>query len=161
MIDHIKPKEHSRNSFHYLNPAIGFWGCDKEIQALENFLIDDREIAFLGIVAPGGCGKSKLAYEFTQRHCDDPVWKMEYLEKGQIRRLFDFPSYCYPKKLLLIVDYAGLHAKVLGEWLYHLSSLPNECRPSKIRLLLLERDQTVNPGLLSNRFRVVIRMRHR
>lgn len=149
MIDHIKPKEHSTNSFHYLNPAIGFWGRDKEIQALEDFLIDDRKIAFLGIVAPGGCGKSKLAYEFTQRHCDDPTWKMEYLEKAQIHRLFDFPNYCYPKNLLLIVDYAGLHAKVLGEWLYHLSSLPNECRPSKIRIFLLERDQTVNVDIMT------------
>lgn len=149
MIDHIKPKERSSNSFHYLNPAIGFWGRDREIQALEDFLNDNREIAFLSIVAPGGCGKSKLAYEFTQRHSDDTTWKMEYLEKGQIHRLFDFPNYCYPNNLLLIVDYAGLHAKILGEWLYHLSSLPNNCKPTKTRLLLLERDQTVNVDIMT------------
>lgn len=148
MIDHIKPKEHSENAFHYLNPAIGFWGRDKEIQALEDFLNDDREIAFLGIMAPGGCGKSKLAYEFAQRHCDDPIWKIEYLEYGQIQRLFEFPNYCYPKNLLFIVDYAGLHAKSLGKWICHLTSLSSECRPDKIRLLLLERDQIIHSDIM-------------
>lgn len=149
MIDQIKPKEHSENVFHYLNPNIGFWGRDAEINALEDFLEDDREIAFLGIVAPGGCGKSKLAYEFMQLHKDDPNWKMVYLGKGQITRLLTFSNYRYPRNLLLIVDYAGLHAKKLGEWLHHLSSIQHEYRPAKIRLLLLERDQAVNIELMT------------
>lgn len=149
MIDQIEPKDESTNAFHYLNPNIGFWGRENEIQALEHFLGDSREILYMGIVAPGGCGKSKLVHEFVQQHKFNPEWEMQYFGKGQIERLLTFTDYRYPRNLLLIVDYAGLYAKQLGDWLYHLSKIQSRFRPVKIRLLVLEREQTVNIGLMS------------
>ena len=149
MIDQIGPKEKSTNAFHYLNPDIGFWGREKEMQALEDFLNDSRDLLYMGIVAPGGCGKSKLVHEFVQQHKFNPEWQMQYLGKGQIERLLTFADYRYPRNLLLIVDYAGLYAKQLGDWLYHLSRIQSRFRPVKIRLLVLEREQTVNIGLMS------------
>lgn len=143
MIDQIEPKEKSTNAFHYLNPDIGFWGREKEMQALECFLNDSRDLLYMGIVAPGGCGKSKLVHEFVQQHKFNPEWEMQYLGKGQIERLLTFADYRYPRNLLLIVDYAGLYAKQLGDWLYHVSRIQSRFRPTKIRLLLLERDRTV------------------
>lgn len=38
-------------------------------------------------------------------------------EKEIIDRLLSFDDYTYPKNLVLVVDYAGLHARKLGEWL--------------------------------------------
>lgn len=143
MIDQIRPKDKSTNAFHYLNPDIGFWGREKEMQALEGFLNDSRDLLYMSIVAPGGCGKSKLVYEFVQQHKFDPEWEMQYLEKGQIERLLTFADYRYPRNLLLIVDYAGLYAKQLGDWFYHLSRIQSSFRPSKNRLLLLERERAV------------------
>lgn len=149
MIDQIRPKDESTNAFHYLNPNIGFWGREKEIQALEEFLDDSREILYMGIVAPGGCGKSKLVHEFVQQYKYDSEWEMQYLGKGQIERLLTFADYRYPKNLLLVVDYAGLYAKQLGDWLYHLSMIQSDFRPTKIRLLLLEREQAINVSLMT------------
>ena len=144
MIDQIRPKDQSTNAFHYLNPNIGFWGRENEIQALQDFLTDSRDLLYMSIIAPGGCGKSKLVHEFVQQHKFDLEWEMQYLAKGQIERLLTFADYRYPRNLLLIVDYAGLYAKQLGDWLYHLSRIQSDFRPTKIRLLLLEREQAVN-----------------
>ena len=143
MISVIGPKKESENEFHYLNRKIGFWGREEEINALDAFLEDQRKILFMSIVAPGGSGKSKLVYEFVKQHEDDCFWEMKYIGKYQIDRLLSFDDYAYPKNLVLIVDYAGLHAHKLGDWLNHLLSLSENAFPQKIRLILVERDRAV------------------
>lgn len=139
MIGQIAPKPESQNEFHYLNRSIGFWGREKEMAALGDFLRDDRKVLFLTIAAPGGSGKSKLAHEFVKQNEGNQEWDMKYPGKAQIGKLLSFGSYPYPRNLLLIVDSAGLYAKQLGEWLYHLVSLDEAAHPEKIRLILLER----------------------
>lgn len=143
MFGAIGPKTESENEFHYLNRKIGFWGREEEISALDAFLEDQRKILFMSIVAPGASGKSKLVYEFVKQHEGDCSWEMKYIGKYQIDRLLSFDDYAYPKNLVLIVDYAGLHAHKLGEWLNHLLSLSENAFPQKIRLILLERDRAV------------------
>lgn len=144
MIDQIQPKETNDNDFHYLNDAIGFWGREKELEAFEDFLKDERAVLYTAVTAPGGCGKSKLVYEFTKRYKYDLDWEIQYLEDWHIEKLENFHDYYYPRNLVLIVDYAGVYAEKLGRWMNQLLRLKAESRPEKIRLILLEREGTIN-----------------
>lgn len=143
MIDQIQPKETNNNVFHYLNEDIGFWGRDEEMKVLEEFLEDERPILYTAIIAAGGCGKSKLVYEFVKQNRYNTEWEMRYLDGVQIDRLLDFSDYCYPRNLVLIVDYAGMYAETLGKWLAHLCKIKKEARPQKLRLIMLERESKV------------------
>lgn len=143
MIEKIGSKAESTNEFHYLNSSIGFWGREEEMDALNAFLDDERKVLFMSIVAPGASGKSKLVHEFVKQHALDDFWEMKYISKVQINRLLEFSDYSYSKNLVFIVDYAGLYAEKLGEWLMYLLSLKENTFPQKIRLIMLERGRMI------------------
>lgn len=66
----------SKNPFHYLNGNIGFYGREKEISYLTQFINDERQILCAFIVGNAGVGKSKLMKEFINIHKNNSSWKM-------------------------------------------------------------------------------------
>ncbi len=75
-IELLEPPVKSKNPFHYLNESMGFYGREKEVYALEQFINDERQVLFAVIVGNGGIGKSKLMKEFIKLHRHDLNWKM-------------------------------------------------------------------------------------
>ena len=143
MINSIGDKTESSNQFHYLNNQIEFYGREEEMKAMNDFLQDKRKILFMTIVAPGASGKSKLVYEFVKQHSKDEWWDIKYISGYHIDKLSSFTDYNHCKNIVFIVDYAGLYAGKLGEWMNYLLSMNSNAFSQKIRLIMLERNQAI------------------
>lgn len=139
-IESISPPRCVNNPFHYLNKSIGFYGRDSELESIEKFLNDTRQILLSIIVGNAGIGKSKLMKEFIDLHNNDFSWKMLLFSPPMAKMLFRFKSYSYDKNLLIVIDYARLLSKEIGDWLYSLSGLRQESQPQKVRIILLDRE---------------------
>jgi uncharacterized protein YihD (DUF1040 family) len=138
MVDYLEPKESNRVKFHYLNPAIGFYGREQEIEQLDAFLDDERKLGFGAIVGSGGAGKSKFVYSYVNARID-PSWKAVYLSRATIERMLNYPHWKYPQNLLFIIDYAGETAEKTGELLCEMRSRMANGLQEKVRFLLIER----------------------
>jgi hypothetical protein len=136
--DCAEPKSSNRAQFHYLNPAIGFYGREQEIEQLNAFLDDERKLSFGAIIGDGGAGKSKFVYSFVNSRID-PNWKVLYLSRAKIEKMLAYPHWNYPQNLLLICDYAGETAEAVGELLYEMKTRAASGLQGKIRFLLIER----------------------
>lgn len=127
----------TENVFLYDADVMGFFGRDKEWASLRGFLNDPRGFLWWGIAAPGGTGKSRLAYEFMNALNNEGKWTARFLKPkdyDQLDRLVDES----PVPLLLISDYAQLHAAPLGKWME--SRTQEAYNMPTLRLLLLDRD---------------------
>lgn len=154
-IDSITPEPFQRNSiktplglnwrFRYLNPEIGFVRREKQFQLLDDFL--DREDPFLSlaITGYGGIGKSRLLHQYKLELRSNTEWKALIADRSAIDRICssNFTEWKYPKKLLLVFDYAGENTEQIGKWIQAVCN--STARPEKIRIVLLERQ-----GLTSN-----------
>lgn len=125
----------SDNHFTYYAGIAPFIGREIEMSELNAFL-DNPEMAFKwwAITGPGGCGKSRLAYEFKKQLPND--WKSRYLDSEDYDNLFDLADKL-TEKTLLIADYVQEHAKELGKFMAKLNNNPRN-RP--LRVLLVERE---------------------
>ena len=137
-IDSINEKKESSNSFHYLNPDIEFRGRVTEYNALKRFLDEKSSFLFWAITGPGGIGKSKLVYSLMKEYHDDSNWKMVFLSNDYLERILEISEYRYYRNLLIVIDYAGSKAKIIGEWIQRIISGKLGNTP-KLRILLLER----------------------
>lgn len=125
----------SSDRFSYNAGIVPFSGRKKEIDELNCFL-QDTSISFQwwAITGPGGCGKSRLAYEFQDRL--PPGWMAQYLRHSDYENLYGMTAQL-TQKTLLIADYVQEHARELGKWM---ESLAGQARSLPIRLLLVERE---------------------
>lgn len=139
-INLLNPPAQSKNPFHYLNEDMGFYGREKEIAALTQFLNDKRQVLCAAIVGSGGIGKSKLMKEFIDLNKHNQNWKMIQCNHLTTKRLFDFKTYYYERGLLIVIDYASILSVEIGNWIYSLSILSPEALPKKLRIILLDRD---------------------
>ena len=57
----------SNNKFEYFSNSTMFFGREKEIRFLRKMCDADKKILLAGICGLGGCGKSRLAYEFCMQ----------------------------------------------------------------------------------------------
>ncbi|MDR2566325.1 MAG: hypothetical protein LBC97_09805, partial [Bifidobacteriaceae bacterium] len=131
----------SDSLLHFTSKKVAFVGREKELERLEEFCEEDREVLWWAVTGPGGFGKSRLAYEFCQR-IERRGWRAQFLR----REFFDgsAPScltWDFPQDLLLVVDYAACHGGQVGRWLTGLQGR----RDQKLRVLILERESFADP----------------
>lgn len=121
--------------FSYNAGIVPLSGRKEEIGELNSFL-QDTSIPFQwwAITGPGGCGKSRLAYEFQNRL--PTGWLARYLRHSDYQNLYGMTAQL-TQKTLLIADYVQEHARELGKWM---ESLTEQARSLPIRLLLVERE---------------------
>lgn len=123
--------------FSYNAEIVPLSGRRKELDELNSFL-QNTGIPFQwwAITGPGGCGKSRLAYEFQKQL---PIgWIAHYLTHSDYKNLYRMTTQ-FTQKTLLIADYVQEHARELGEWM---ESLYGQARSLPIRLLLVERENS-------------------
>ncbi len=126
--------------FSYDAGIVPLSGRKKELGELNSFLKNpDIPFQWWVITGPGGCGKSRLAYEF-QNHLP-PGWLARYLKQSDYKNLHGMTS-SLTQKTLLIADYVQEHARELGEWMESLNGQP---RSLPIRILLVERETSIGP----------------
>jgi len=151
IINSIQEKEKGhRNPFHYLNVNMGFYGREKEYESFKSFLMSDTQFSVLAISGYSGSGKSKFTLEaIAQITAEKLNWKFVYLD----RLLIDdfsakaYESFKYEQPLCFVVDYAGRHSEKIGKIISRIASTHTEALPSKIRILLIERQGITRQGV--------------
>ena len=138
VVDQMRLPQPVDSLFNYRDPKIGFYGREKETAYLDGFLDREEPVLFTAVNGPAGAGKSKFLYEYVKALSANPNWKCLFLQNRKI--LEKFTGLCewnYPVNLLVVIDYAGDYAGLIGEWLVSLRT--GEC-PLKMRIVLLERE---------------------
>ncbi|MCQ2472433.1 MAG: hypothetical protein MJ147_10410, partial [Clostridia bacterium] len=128
---------HPRNDFVYQALKTDFIGRDAEMEQLEMFIQHDdyRPLLWQAIVAEGGSGKSRLAYEFA--HSLDSSWycklvRQEDLTVSNLNNIYEEAG----RNLFLIADYAYTDTNELGKWI---DTVLQGAPKHDIRVLLLQR----------------------
>ena len=138
--DVVRPLE----LYRYDSGAVGFVGREKELEAIREFLTSPLPISWWGIAAPGGAGKSRLAYELKKQLDEELIWETVLVKE---QRMVELPAMTdkefsaeYPGPTLFIIDYAQQYAEKLAEWMSKLSSGESgRDETQRIRFLLLDR----------------------
>lgn len=126
------PKAASR--FMYDSDYIAFIGRKRELAQLEEFCQDSRQISWWAVAGPGGIGKSRLVYEFTNAQ-KTAGWKVFWLRHKD----YDGLAHWVPPadRCIVIADDVQAHLQTVGEWITFISGC---LRSEKLRILLLERE---------------------
>ena len=133
-------------AYHYRNSKIGFFGREKELDYLDEFLEDAEPFLYTVITGPGGIGKSKLLYHYVRINELDTEWKMLYPSRDVMEELYSHKNeFFYPKNLLIVVDYVGQYPENIGKWMEKV--LENKHKPNKMRVILLERPNPEHEAL--------------
>ncbi|MBR6429286.1 MAG: ATP-binding protein [Clostridia bacterium] len=127
----------ARNLFEFNSGSVGFFGRENEMERLRAFVSGDDPFRWYAIAAPGGAGKTRLAYEL-QNELEKTGWTCLKIKGENVWKQLGELDGLYPGKTLFIADYVAPHTKELGEWMKKLSQ-PGSAR-EPLRLLLLERD---------------------
>ena len=135
---------HPLELYKYDSGAVSFVGRDDEIKKIREFLISPLPISWWGIAAPGGAGKSRLAYELKKLLDDENIWETVFVKDKLMETLPSLPdeefNERYPGPTLFIIDYAQQHTKKIAKWMSDLSSGESERDTTqRIRFLLLDR----------------------
>ncbi len=138
LVDDIQLPPEINSPFHYRDPKVGFYGREVEIAFLDEFLDREEPILFTAVTGPAGAGKSKFLYEYVKGMGGNVYWKCVFFQnKGLLEQMANRSEWAYPVNLLVVIDYAGDYADLIGEWLV---SLRTGRRPQKMRIVLLERE---------------------
>ena len=122
------------NRFMYDSHYIPFVGRTQELEQLQAFCRDAGQISWWVVVGPGGMGKSRLLYEFTNSQRADG-WEVCWLKPGDYDHLSHqvLPA----DRCIVVADDVQAHLQEIGNWIISISA----CRRSeKLRIILLERD---------------------
>ena len=138
VVDQIRLPQPIDSLFSYRDPKIGFYGREKETAFLDRFLDREEPVLFTAVNGPAGAGKSKFLYEYVKGLSANPNWKCLFIQNRKVLEKFtELCEWKYPVNLLVVIDYAGDYASLIGEWLVSLKT--GEC-PPKMRIVLLERE---------------------
>lgn len=143
MIDRIKPKTYNNVPFHYLNPSIHFFGREAEMEELDVFREDERQVLFCILTGGGGTGKSRLMFEYAKSREYQLEWKFAFLTAEQGKQMSSFHEFRFDKNLFLIIDYAGSQVDGISDCLYAICQCTKECLPPKLRIVLIERQGVI------------------
>ncbi|MBR6429479.1 MAG: tetratricopeptide repeat protein, partial [Clostridia bacterium] len=130
--------------YKYDSGAVRFVGREKEMEDIERFLLSPRPFAWWGIAAPGGAGKSRLAYELKKKLDAEGIWKTELVKDNLI---IELPAYSakrlneeYPGPTLFIIDYAQQYAETIANWMTRITADDfGRDWDNRLRFLLLDR----------------------
>ncbi|MBO6061514.1 MAG: hypothetical protein J6P98_05310, partial [Clostridia bacterium] len=128
--------------YRYDSGSVRFVGRDKEMQEIEKFLVSPLPFSWWGIAAPGGAGKSRLAYELKKKLDEEGVWETVLMDRDKMAELPELSSdefnEKYPGPTLIIVDYAQRYADTLSGWMTRIAE-NGFGRDQRLRMLLLDR----------------------
>lgn len=119
-----------------------FTGRNQELESLEAFCNSDENISWWAVTGPGGMGKSRLVYEFSNQKRKDG-WKIERFEarpyKGSSAKRIEDLNGWIPEipRTIVVLDDVQAHMKLVRRWLNDAVHRP---RSEKLRILLLERE---------------------
>ena len=142
-IDLQKAQQKTDFVLDYRSESIPFTGRETEFKELDKFREADKQVLWWAIIADGGSGKSRLAYEYILKNENMTNWKMLFLKEEFFRqensggKYQNFQNWTYSKNLFLVIDYVQKYAKESAQWIESL--LSNKSVSSKIRILILER----------------------
>lgn len=123
-----------KNPFAYDAGIVSFVGRDSEQKQLEDFCNTDEPLKWWAVTGPGGAGKSRLVYEFTNK-LRKQGWNIQYLERADYDELKQYDH--TTENTVIVADYVRAYMREIAHWLEHLTMV---ARSSKMRVLLLERE---------------------
>ena len=128
------PVSKMTSRFMYNADYIAFVGREPELASLQEFCQHEQRVSWWAVTGPGGAGKSRLVYEFTNAQRKDG-WKVYWLRHNDYNNLTQWvpPS----DRCIVVADDVQAYLQAVGNWMISLSACP---RSEKLRLLLLERD---------------------
>lgn len=141
-IDGERPLAPTESDYDFRAGNIPFCFRQDELRQLERFCADDRPVSWWAITGAGGSGKSRLAYEYMQKHSSDE-WKILFLREeffsqvGGVGKYQQFNDWSHPQNLMLIVDDVGRYPDAVAQWIENIIARKSES--PKIRVLLLGR----------------------
>lgn len=119
-----------------------FTGRKQELEFLEAFCASDEPKSWWAVTGPGGMGKSRLVYEFTNRKRKEG-WQVERFEarpsKGSNANSIDALEEWVPgvPRTIVVLDDVQGYMGAIRKWLNIVVRKP---RSEKLRILLLERE---------------------
>ena len=119
-----------------------FTGRKKELEALKAFCDSDENISWWAVTGPGGMGKSRLVYEFTNQRREDG-WQIKRFEahpsKDSKATEIEALEAWFPgtSRTIVVLDDVQAHMERVRTWLTTVVRRP---RSEKLRILLLERE---------------------
>ena len=119
-----------------------FTGRKQELKSLEDFCASHEDISWWAVTGPGGMGKSRLVYEFTNRKHKDG-WQIERFEarpsKGSNANPIEALHEWLPEtpRTIVVLDDVQSHMEQVRRWL---NEVVHHHRSEKLRILLLERE---------------------
>lgn len=124
----------TESRFMYNSNYITFVGRKEEIAQLQEFCRSGEQISWWAVTGPGGMGKSRLIYEFTNAQKADG-WNICWLKHGDYENL----SHWTPPvdRCIVVADDVQAHLQTIGDWIISISA---RLRSEKLRIILLERD---------------------
>lgn len=150
-VDNMRDKEQVNQDFHYLNFSLTLTlrGRNCEIQYLKNFIEDSNKMLYCAICGDGGVGKSKLIHHFLENDCPDN-WKKVYFSNDDLVNCMKKSNFTYNENLIIVFDYACVNASRIGDFLCKINN--NDLQPSKLRVILIERQQMFVTKDLKNKY---------
>jgi len=124
----------SANRFMYNSDYVAFVGRGKELVQLQEFCQAPEQISWWAVTGPGGIGKSRLIYEFTNTQKADG-WKICWLKHSDYDNLIHWTLPV--DRCIVVADDVQAHLQAIGNWIVSVSA---RLRSEKLRIILLERD---------------------
>jgi tetratricopeptide (TPR) repeat protein len=123
-------------------------GRTAELTSLQDWLNTPHQIAVRCLVGPAGAGKTRLAIELCER-AEADGWAAGFARHAELARFHanHSPSeWQWPRRTLVVVDYAAASAHILRAWLEALVRRPAGPAVPQLRVLLLERHAESDSG---------------
>jgi len=113
---------------------IKYVGRTEELATLERFCGSAPTNEWWAVTGPGGMGKSRLVYEFTNKKQNEG-WEIRWFSRDQYDQLTAF--HLPVEDTIVVLDDIQADTQTVGSWL---KSMRQHRRRNRLRILLLERD---------------------
>ena len=113
---------------------IKYVGRTDELSALERFCSSAVNNEWWAVTGPGGMGKSRLIYEFTNKKQKEG-WQVLWFSREQYHRLRDLQLPA--ENTIVVLDDVQADTQTAGEWL---QAMRTHRRANRLRILLIERE---------------------
>lgn len=129
------------SDYHYANEKLGFVGRKTELNFLDAFLADPRNIIWCAITGQGGSGKSRLAYEFIKEN-SDKWFGFFWNEKATESDAESYRAFC---NTIIVIDYIRGREHAVANWM-HILFGKFSSTDFILRIILIEREPDKGAG---------------